>query len=300
MVTYHIQHDTEYDYHSPVTQSRQILRLSPRVLPWQTPESHTITIDPEPDHIDFLLDCFGNPLRYFTLMNDHEALAVRAHSVVNLTGRRLPDAQDTPPWEEVVDHLRFTSGQEYLPYDFEATQFRFESNHIRLLPHIREWTQQIIRPGMPILEAVGALQSRIFEEFVFDPQATTIATPVAEVFRNRRGVCQDFAHLMISCLRSIGLAARYVSGYLLTHPPAGQPRLIGADASHAWVSVYIPEHGWIDSDPTNNLFPDLEHITLCWGRDFSDVSPIRGMMYGSSAHGLKTSVTVMPESEMPR
>ncbi|MGX9937644.1 transglutaminase family protein [Advenella kashmirensis] len=300
MVTYHIQHDTEYDYYSAVTQSRQILRLSPRILPWQGPESHVINIDPCPDKIDFLLDCFGNPLQYFTLMGDHNRLAVRAHSVVSLTHRRLPDSDSTPPWEEVVNHLRYMSGRTYLPYDFEATQFRFESNHIRLLPAIAQWARQAITPGMPVLAAVGALQARIFNEFVFDPQATTIATPVLEVFQKRRGVCQDFAHFMISCLRAIGLAARYVSGYLLTHPPAGQPRLIGADASHAWVSVYIPGHGWVDSDPTNNVFPDQEHITLCWGRDFSDVSPIRGMMYGSSAHSLKTSVTVMPESEMPR
>lgn len=300
MATYHIQHDTVYDYHSPVTQSRQILRLTPRILPWQTPVSHVIEVDPQPDHMDFLLDCFGNPLQYFTLMSDHRALSVRAHSVVDITHRHLPEPEATPSWEAVVTHLRFRHDRRYLPYDFEATQFRFESNHIRLLPHIRDWALEVFTPGKPVLAALGALQSRIFHEFIFDPQATTISTPVAEVFRNRRGVCQDFAHFMISCLRAIGLPARYVSGYLLTHPPAGQARLIGADASHAWVSVYIPGHGWVDSDPTNNLFPDLEHITLCWGRDFSDVSPIRGMMYGSSAHGLTTSVTVMPESEIIR
>lgn len=300
MVTYHIQHDTEYDYHSPVTQSRQILRLTPRVLPWQTPVSHAIDVDPKPDHMDYLLDCFGNPLQYFTLMSDHRELSVRAHSVVNIGHRYLPAPAATPSCEAVVDHLRFMPDKRYLPYDFEATQFRFESNHIRLLPHIRDWALEVIKPDMPVLAALGALQERIYNEFIFDPQSTTISTPVVEVFKNRRGVCQDFAHFMISCLRAIGLSARYVSGYLLTHPPEGQPRLIGADASHAWVSVYIPGHGWIDSDPTNNLFPDQEHITLCWGRDFSDVSPIRGMMYGSSAHSLKTSVTVMPESEMKR
>ncbi|MGO1766925.1 MAG: transglutaminase N-terminal domain-containing protein, partial [Advenella sp.] len=134
MVTYHIQHDTKYDYHSSVTQSRQILRLSPRILPWQVPESHVIDIDPYPDRIDFLVDCFGNPLQYFTLMSDHNRLSVRAHSVVNLSHRRLPDADNTPAWEEVVSHLSYVPGKTFLPYDFEATQFRFESNHIRLLP----------------------------------------------------------------------------------------------------------------------------------------------------------------------
>ena len=157
-------------------------------------------------------------------------------------------------------------------------------------------------PGRPLLDAIEALMNRIYTEFKFDPAATTVSTPVLKVLENKRGVCQDFAHLMLSCLRSLGLAARYVSGYLLTQPPPGQPRLIGADASHAWVSVYCPGASggsWVDFDPTNNLIPDTQHITLAWGRDFGDVSPLRGVILGGDAHEPMVAVTVMPVEEYP-
>ena len=153
-----------------------------------------------------------------------------------------------------------------------------------------------------MLEAVQALMARIFKEFTFDPKATTVATPVLKVLEKKRGVCQDYAHLMLSCLRSLGLPARYVSGYLLTQPPPGKPRMIGADASHAWVSVYCPNDDggghWVDFDPTNNLLPDTQHITLAWGRDFSDVSPLRGVILGGDAQAPKVAVTVEPFGEL--
>jgi transglutaminase-like putative cysteine protease len=152
-------------------------------------------------------------------------------------------------------------------------------------------------PGAPLLVGVRALMNRLHDELTFDPTATTVSTPVMEVFAKRRGVCQDFAHLMLSCLRSIGLAARYVSGYLLTRPPPGRPRLVGADASHAWVSVYCPDQGWVDADPTNRVFPNLEHVTLGWGRDYDDVIPLRGVLLGGGAHALDIEVTVVPARE---
>jgi transglutaminase-like putative cysteine protease len=158
-------------------------------------------------------------------------------------------------------------------------------------------TRECFPEGSPILVGVRALMIRIHREFAFDPKATTVSTPVMEVFERRRGVCQDFAHLMLSCLRSIGLAARYVSGYLLTRPPPGNKRLVGADASHAWVSVYCPGHGWVDVDPTNGIFPSLEHVTLGWGRDYDDVTPLRGVLLGGGDHELDIEVTVAPVAD---
>jgi transglutaminase-like putative cysteine protease len=157
-----------------------------------------------------------------------------------------------------------------------------------------EFSESCFPPGRPLLLGVQALMEKIFNEFTFDAEATQVATPLVEVLEKRRGVCQDFAHLMLACVRSRGLAARYISGYLLTQPPPGQPRLIGADASHAWVSVFCPVLGWVDFDPTNNVQPALEHITLAWGRDFSDVSPLRGVILGGGSHDPEVRVTVMP------
>lgn len=296
--TYHIFHDTDYRYFAPVSLSQQIVRLTPRVLEWQEPLAHRMVIDPLPSKVRVTVDSFGNLMNYFALYQEHQKLSIKASSIVTVKHRPIPAQENLPPWSQTVERLQYRFARAYLPFDLEATQFRFESNHVRLSPMYRDWALECMRPEMNVVQAVKALQQRIFQEFTFDPSATTISTPVNEVFERRRGVCQDFAHFMLSCLRSVGLAARYVSGYLLTHPPTGMPRLIGADASHAWVSVYIPDVGWLDTDPTNNLFPDLEHITLCWGRDFSDVSPIRGMMYGSHDHSFQTQVTVVPETEL--
>jgi transglutaminase-like putative cysteine protease len=178
----------------------------------------------------------------------------------------------------------------------EACRYRFESPYVHLKRSFVEFSQVCFPPGRPLLLCVQALMEKIFEEFTFDEEATQVATPLVEVLERRRGVCQDFAHLMLACLRSRGLAARYVSGYLLTQPPPGQPRLIGADASHAWVSVFCPASGWVDFDPTNNVQPALEHISLAWGRDFSDVSPLRGVILGGGTHDPEVRVTVMPVS----
>jgi len=190
------------------------------------------------------------------------------------------------------------------PADLDATRFLFESPHVRIKHELADYAADCFPPGKPLLLCVQALMAKIFTEFTFDPEATTVSTPVLDVLENKRGVCQDFAHLMIACLRALGLAARYVSGYLLTRPPPGKPRLIGADASHAWVSVYVPgsEYGWVDFDPTNNLLPDTEHITLSFGRDFSDISPLRGIILGGGGAEPEVAVTVFPieEEDMPR
>ncbi|WP_061541650.1 transglutaminase family protein [Collimonas fungivorans] len=300
--TYHIRHDTHYAYSQAVRLSHQMLRLTPRSLPWQTCTSHGISITPEPQNLRMFLDSFGNPLQSFSLENDHTDLRALAESWVTLTPRQLPPA--TPPWEQARAALSYQAGQFLLPDDLEATRYLFESAHVRIKREFLAYAMESFTPGLPLLAGINALMTRIFQEFTFDPLATTVSTPVTDVFATRRGVCQDFAHFMLSCLRSLGLAARYVSGYLLTEPPPGQPRLIGADASHAWVSVYCPGFNgqascWIDADPTNGIFPDTSHITLGWGRDFLDISPLRGVLIGGGQQTMDVAVTVMPAHEAP-
>ncbi|WP_371329150.1 transglutaminase N-terminal domain-containing protein [Collimonas sp. OK607] len=300
--TYHIRHDTHYAYSQAVRLSHQMLRLTPRSLPWQTCTSHGISITPEPQNLRLLLDSFGNPMQSFSLESDHTDLRALAESWVTLTPRQLPSV--TPTWEQARAALSYHAGQYLLPDDLEATRYLFESAHVRIKRELLAYAAESFTPGLPLLAGIEALMTRIFQEFTFDPLATTVSTPVTEVFATRRGVCQDFAHFMLSCLRSMGLAARYVSGYLLTEPPPGQPRLIGADASHAWVSIYCPSldgqpSSWIDADPTNGIFPDTSHITLGWGRDFLDVSPLRGVLIGGGQQTMDVAVTVLPAHEAP-
>lgn len=294
---YHVLHDTTYDYDQPVGESRQLLRLTPRPLPWQNCLAHRIEVQPEPSRIDEFIDGFGNPVTSLHLEADHAQLLIRAESWIELLPREIPAAADSPPWEGVRQALAYRAERRYAAAALEAAVFKFESTHVRVKREFAAYAQQLFGPGRPLLDGVAALMERIHEEFTFDPEATDVSTPVTEVFARKRGVCQDFSHFMISCLRSLGLPARYVSGYLLTRPPPGKPRLIGADATHAWVSVFCPRQGWIDFDPTNNLQPNLEHITVGWGRDFADVSPLRGVILGGGEHEPGISVTVVPEQE---
>ncbi|MEO8409247.1 MAG: transglutaminase family protein [Propionivibrio sp.] len=299
-VRYHVLHETSYTYDSAVSLSRQHLHLTPRDCPWQTCLAHTIRIDPQPTLTAWRDDHFGNPIRQFAIEAPHERLQVSAESTVEVRPRQaqLPhflQSSPSPPWEAVRAALAYGSR----PARLDATQFQFESPYVRVKHQFAAYARPCFPPGRPLLDAVQALMQRIHDEFEFDPEATTVSTPVLEILENKRGVCQDFAHLMLACLRSLGLAARYVSGYLLTRPPPGQPRLIGADASHAWLSVYCPagtssDGEWVDFDPTNNLLPDTQHITLAWGRDFGDISPLRGVILGGDAHDLDVAVTVIP------
>lgn len=286
-------HDTRYFYASAVTLSRQLLHLTPRSTPWQRFLSHFVYLDPAPSYEWRRDDLFGNPVREFAIESPHTYLHVRAESVVELLPRGVDGADfcaASPPWETVRDRLAYR-GEAAQP---DVAWFQFESPAVTLAREFADYASPCFPPGRPLLAAVSALMQQIHDDFEFDPEATTVSTPAHEVLEKRRGVCQDFAHLMLSCLRSLGLAARYVSGYLLTQPPPGWPRLIGADASHAWVSVYCPVAGWVDFDPTNALLPDLEHVTLAWGRDFTDVSPLRGVILGGGEHSLAVAVTVTP------
>ena len=286
-----VVHETQYTYESPVVLSQQLLHLTPRILDWQVLESHRVDIDPVPGEIGAAMDYFGNPVSNMLLAAPHGSLTVRAESTV-CTTRRLGrvEGEAGAPWEEVRERLRGLEGEPLL----EPAQFLYESPHIETSRELGAYAAPSFLKGRGVLDAAFDLAHRIHADFTFDPRATSIATPLRDVLKYRRGVCQDFAHLMTGCLRTLGLSARYVSGYILTSPPPGRPRLVGADASHAWVGVYCPLTGWVDMDPTNDCLVDDEHVTLAWGRDFSDVTPMRGVILGGGEQKLAVRVTVSP------
>ena len=305
MALYEVLHDTIYRYDSAVLLSQQIAHLRPRERAGQHTLAHALEIEPAPAQCSEARDFFGNPVTRFALHAPHAQLAVRARSRIRVDAPAWPDPAASPPWEAARDHLRDgLSGHAPLQADArDAGQYRFASPFVALgdeTAAYADYALQCFTPGRPLLAALRALSARIHADFRFDPTATSVATPVAEVFAARRGVCQDFSHLMIACLRALGLAARYVSGYLLTEPPPGQPRLIGADASHAWVALWCPGPGWIDVDPTNDLQPGAGHITLAWGRDYGDVCPLRGVILGGGGHQVDVAVTVMTVDEDSR
>lgn len=290
---YQILHDTHYTYDSPVSLAQQLAHLWPRRSPWQRCLEQQLMISPLPTTRRDELDVFGNPLTRLAFERPHERLQVNARLRIEVLERPALDFQQSAPWELTRSTLSY-SATKMSPQVLEACRYRFESPYVHLKQSFIEFSADCFPAGRPMLLCAQALMEKIFDEFTFDGEATQVATPLVEVLKNRRGVCQDFAHLMLACVRSRGLAARYVSGYLLTQPPPGQPRLIGADASHAWVSVFCPVLGWVDFDPTNNVQPALEHISLAWGRDFSDVSPLRGVILGGGKHDPEVRVTVMP------
>lgn len=288
---YLVVHETHYHYQSKVTLSQQYLHLTPRVFAYQDTESHLIRIDPAINESSDGVDFFGNHTRHVALTLPHDHLLVHAASTVTLRQRpQLAQLAGSPPWESVRD----TMALDKRPATLEACRYLYASPHVAWFHELDAYARASFTAGRPLLDAAYALTCRIFDDFEFDSSATDISTPLDQVLRGRRGVCQDFAHLMTGCLRAIGLPARYISGYILTHPPAGQPRLIGADASHAWVSVFCPHLGWIDFDPTNRSLVQHEHITLGWGRDFSDVTPMRGIVLGGGQQRLEVQVTVTP------
>jgi transglutaminase-like putative cysteine protease len=287
-MNYSITHRTLYEYAAPVTVSQHVTRLEPRTSKSQECGKFTLKIFPEPTLRKTRQDYFGNRLCFFTIQEIHAQLEIITHSRMALTPRKLPPPESSPPWEQVVDLYRDPVSPEVV----EPYQFVFDSPQIRASFEFADYALASFASGTPLLVGVADLTRRIFTDFKYDPKATTIATLLEEVWKTRRGVCQDFAHLGIACLRSLGLSARYVSGYLRTRPPEGQPRRIGADASHAWFRVFCPGTGWVDFDPTNNVQPAGEHITVAYGRDFGDVSPVAGILTGGGQHDVKVSVDV--------
>jgi transglutaminase-like putative cysteine protease len=288
---YRITHITNYNYAAPVSVCHNEAYLTPRSFERQVCDYHRLSIIPSPSYTGRRTDYFENPLVYFSFNNGFETIQIKTISRVEVFPQPLAETPSAnPPWEQVVESLRGGQGIGAL----DAAQFSFDSPRIPLNRELAAFGQKAFSPGRPVLEALLALTSQIHKEFEFDPRATTVNTPVEEVLKHKKGVCQDFAHLQIAILRSLGMAARYVSGYLRTYPSPGKPRLVGADASHAWLGVYCGDLGWIDVDPTNNKQVTDEHITLAWGRDYSDVCPLKGVFVGGGSHTLEVSVDVLP------
>jgi transglutaminase-like putative cysteine protease len=289
-LTYRVRHRTTFDYEDSVSVSHHVLRLTPRDLPRQRRSGSRIAIAPEPSSSTTRTDYFGNVLTFFSLREPHDSLTVEASSELEVQSIDRPDFSASPYWETVPQSLEGDHSAETL----DAYQFVFDSQRVAASPELAAYARDSFPAGRPMLEAVRDLTRRIHEDFRFDTNATEVTTPVETFFEKRRGVCQDFAHLQIACLRSLGLPARYVSGYVRTTPPPGCARLAGADASHAWCSAWCPGSGWVDFDPTNDCVPSDGHVTVAWGRDYSDVSPIHGVLLGGSRHTLHVGVDVTP------
>ncbi len=285
---YEVSHVTEYVYSQPVSISHHLLHLTPRPCRHQETHRSTLVIEPAPAVSEESVDYFGNPTTFMIVQKPHEALTVHAKSLIDVGVPPSPEPSTTMPWDRIAQQVRADTSKPML----DIAQFLFCSPFTSAGHDVGAYASSSFLPGRPVLEAVLELTSRISQDFTYDGSATDVSTPVDEVMRLKRGVCQDFAHLQIACLRKLRLPARYVSGYLLTHPPEGQERLVGADASHAWLSIWCPGHGWVDLDPTNDLIPGDEHITLAWGRDYGDVSPVNGVMVGGGEHEVNVSVDV--------
>jgi len=289
----HIVHETQYRYSSPAVVSQQLLHLSPRVLPWQSCEAHRIGTAPPANEISEREDYYGNRSLHLLIAVPHEALVVRAESEVAVKPRaQAALAAPRVSWEAVRARLRALDA----PPLVEPAEFLYDSPHVERSRELGDYALRSFTERRAVLEAGLDLARRIHRDYKFDRTATSVSTPLKQVLKEKRGVCQDFAHLMTGCLRSIGLPVRYVSGYLLTEPPPGRPRLVGADASHAWTSLWCGEGvGWVDIDPTNNCIVDDAHVTLGWGRDFGDVTPMRGVILGGGDQELSVRVTVTPQ-----
>jgi transglutaminase-like putative cysteine protease len=287
-VLYDIRHKTTFSYEEVVSVSHHVLHLSPRRHPAQTCFQSATTVEPSPAVDSVREDYFGNPVEHLTVQKPHRTLVVDARSRVEVRPAPRPLApEQSAPWESVREQLAACD-----PLD--AYELVFESPYVVADDAVRDYARSSFTPGRPILAAAMDLTGRMFREFQYRGGVSDVSTPVSDVFAMRQGVCQDFAHLMIAGVRSLGLAARYVSGYLLTRPPEGKEKLVGSDASHAWVSVFAGDSGWVDFDPTNGAMPGVEHITFAWGRDYGDVSPINGFIVGGGSHEVSVAVDVAP------
>lgn len=287
---YHVRHVTSYRYGARMTDGYTVTCLIPRPTEFQLVVDASVEIEPTESERDSFLDSFGNLVHQFGLHEPHDAMTVIATSDVVLVTKAMP--VDDTPWEAVVEAAANATGDlaiEFGPFLASSVFVDIDAHRLELF----ELASTAFTPGRPIVAALSALNRLIFERFDFDPHFSNVSTPLADVLRARRGVCQDFAHLAVGCLRTLGLPARYVSGYLETLPPPGQPRLVGADASHAWCAAWTPLGGWVDFDPTNGHLPVNDHITVAWGRDYADVMPVRGVMIGpSSSQELQVAVDV--------
>ncbi|MGH9022919.1 MAG: transglutaminase family protein [Acidimicrobiia bacterium] len=290
-MTYRVVHRTEYRYESEVSSSYGELYLLPRNGPGQLCHSSRVAIEPEPHDYRERTDFYGNRAAHFAVLEPHTRLTVTAESTVTVSRPgSLPLPLDQA-WEGIRDRLRLDPTDE----GFDARGFLLDSPKIVVSPAVAAYAAESFPAGRPLTEALTDLMARIHSDFAYEPGATSVRTTLAELLECRKGVCQDFAHLTVGCLRSVGLAGRYVSGYLETAPPPGRPRLVGADVSHAWASVFAPDAGWVDLDPTNDRFVSDRYVTTACGRDYGDVSPLKGVIYTESTKNeLHVSVDVTP------
>jgi len=290
-VIYRVVHRTEYRYGSEVSSSYGELYLLPRDVPGQECQSSKVLIDPEPHDYRERTDYYGNRVAYFTVLEPHTRLSITAESIVAVTRPATVPLAVDQAWENVRERLQVNPTVEAVG----TSDFLFDSPKVIVSPAIAAYAAQSFPAGRPLGEALTELTSRIHGDFAYEPGATSVRTTLSELLERRKGVCQDFAHLAVGCLRSAGLAARYVSGYLETIPPPGDARLVGSDVSHAWASVFVPDAGWVDFDPTNDRFVSDRYVTNAYGRDYGDVSPVKGIIYTESKKNeLNVSVDVVP------
>ncbi|MBI3444528.1 MAG: transglutaminase family protein [Magnetospirillum sp.] len=287
---FRVRHRTTYKYTEPVQLSHHAAHLRPREVDGQQITKVAVTIRPEPAVLhDGGQDYFGNPTTFFTIQAPHSTLEIESTFLVD-TNQQPPLPQlAVPAW----DSVRLDTWPGGRGLDESVMDYVFASPQVPVLEEAAEFARPSFPPGRPLTEALVDLTRRIFQEFDFDPEATSVGTPLLTVFEERKGVCQDFAHVGIACARAMGLAARYVSGYIRTIAPPGKEKMVGADASHAWLSVYQPGWGWLDLDPTNNMVAGQDHIVVAWGRDYDDVSPIRGVVLGGGDHQVHVAVDVV-------
>ena len=283
-----VSHRTTYVYSKPVLQSQHLVHLTPRDTQWQRVLRHSLLIEPAPSSHTPLQDFFGNASSILKIDDEHSELIIHARSTVEVLPTAHPMPQLSAPWDQVASKALCDRAE----LNVDVLQFVSASRHTRIVHEAIDYALPSFPPGRPVLDAALDLTQRIYREFTFDSTSTDISTPVSHVLQERRGVCQDFAHLAITCLRGLGLPARYISGYLLTYPPPGVEKLQGADASHAWLAVWAPEVGWVDFDPTNGIMPSEEHITVAYGRDYEDVSPISGILLGGNRQKMVVAVDV--------
>jgi transglutaminase-like putative cysteine protease len=288
-VRYRVTHETAYAYEELVSICHNEIRLEPRESERQRRLASSLVIEPAPAETHRESDYFGNPTHFFTVEQPHHRMLLVSESEIEIAA--APERPDTPAWEE----LRATLAADRSPAGLAARELCFASPLVPVAEAFAAYAETHFPRGRAILPAVVELTHRIHTDFAYRPGATSVATPVGDVLEAREGVCQDFAHVEIACLRALGLSARYVSGYLHTRPAPGGERLVGADASHAWVAVYCgPAAGWVDLDPTNDLVVSDGHVTLAWGRDYADVSPIKGVLLGGGEHSVEVAVEVAP------
>lgn len=294
-MVFRLSHTTSYKYDSGVTFCHNIATLKPKDIVGQTLLDYRLEISPTPTEISEKVDFFGNTVTRFSIQQHHKELKVTAISKVSRDHALQPDIYQSVEGKKITLSQALLELKSIKPDILDVRQFILESILIaKITPEIKAYASVSFKPNRPVFEAAHELMQRIYTDFEFDPEFTNVATPIHVVMKEKKGVCQDFAQIAIACLRSVGLPGRYISGYIETLPPPGKEKLVGADASHAWFSLYIPKFGWVDFDPTNNQIPKNQHITVSWGRDYYDVPPLKGVIYSTGKNKMKVSVDIRP------